>query len=120
MEATRSDLTNYYGEHNSECPSCPVGNGAESEQLVYPSQEAICELILDRINLRIPDPSRFTKMDFRIYLPISKKVLLRQTAHRICRIPNVLPAYISKFLGTDREGKRKTRITIETRNKCMY
>ena len=109
MEATSSDVTNYYGEHNSECPSCPVGNAVECEQLVYPSQEAICECILDRINLRIPDPSRFTGIDFRIYLPFSKKVLLRQTAYRICQIPNVLPAYISKLLGTDREGKTKMK-----------
>ena len=116
MEATSSDVTNYYGENNSECPSCSVGNAVESEQLVYKPQEAICELILDRINLRIPDPSRFTRIDFRIYLPFSKKVLLRQTAYRICQIPNVLPAYISKLLGTDREGKTKKN---ETRKK-MY
>ena len=120
MEATRSDLTNYYGEHNSECPSCPVGNAVESEQLVYKSQEAICECILDRINLRIPDPSRFTGIDFRIYLPFSKKVLLRQTAYRICQIPNVLPAYISKLLGTDREGKIKLKYQLKQEKKCMY
>ena len=115
MEATHSDFTNYYGEHNSECPSCPVGNGnaVESEKLVYPPQEAICECILDRIKLRIPDPSRFTGIDFRIYLPFSKKVLLRQTAYRICQIPNVLPAYISKLLGTDLEGKIKLKCLLK-------
>ena len=105
MEEAKSDLTNYYGENNPECPSEPLGSCAKSSEVIYPPQEAISKIILERIKMRIHDLTKFTAIDFQIYMP-NKNVLVKQTAHRVCWTPNVLPAHISKLLGTDQEGKK--------------
>ena len=68
MEGSSSDLTDYFGQNDSQCPTEPLGSSSECRQLIHPTQEAIAKIIEDRILMRI-DLSKFTSMGFQIYMP---------------------------------------------------